>query len=167
MTATQQRTNLCWQNDFKEHLAPISVEKGLRVGKVLEGIGGKKMTVIRREWRMPNPLGPGPDAYAPPDRRAPEQSGARAVLHSQTSERSQSHEAPPGNLDALIRRVAGTSTDEIDRIIRELESMSDLLRNEGERVSRELAGYSSLSQSSVAAMKILSDSVKAWKDRSS
>jgi hypothetical protein len=88
-------------------------------------------------------------------------------LHSQTSERSQSHEAPPGNLDALIRRVAGTSTDEIDRIIRELESMRDLLRNEGERVSRELAGYTSLSQSSAAAMKILSDSVKAGKDRSS
>ena len=119
------------------------------------------MTVIRR--RVTNPLDPGPDAYAPRDLRAPEERDTRvAGYHSRTS-----NQAPPGNLDALIRRVAGTSIDEIDRIIRELESIRDLLRNEGERVSRELASHNSLGQSSVTAIKILSDSVKAWKDRSS
>ena len=123
------------------------------------------MTVIRREWRMP--LTPGPDAYAPHDRRAPEEPGDPVALPSQTSERSQFNEAPPGNLDALIRRVAGTSMDEIDGVIRELEKIREILRSEGERVSREIASYASFSQSAVTAMKIFSDSLTAWKDRSS
>ena len=92
--------------------------------------------------------------------------GAPVALRSQTSERSQFNEAP-GNLDALIRRVADTSMDEIDGVIRELEQVREILRNEGERVSREIASYASFSQSAVTAMKIVSDALTAWKDRSS
>ena len=68
------------------------------------------------------------------------------------------------NLNALIRRVAGASMDEIDRVILELQGVRDLLRSEGERVSRELAGYASLSHASMTAMKVIADSVKQWKD---
>ena len=31
--------------------------------------------------------------------------------------------------------------EEIDRVIRDLESVRDMLRTEGERVSREIKGY--------------------------
>jgi hypothetical protein len=127
------------------------------------------MAVIRPEWATTNPLASGPDAYAPPDRRVPEDppNGARvAFLRGQTADRGQSNEGSAGSLDALIRRVAGTSMDEIDSVIRELERMREMLRDEGERVSREIAGYAGLSQVSMSAMKVISDSLRAWKGRS-
>jgi len=54
--------------------------------------------------------------------------------------------------------------EEIDRVIRELESVRDMLRNEGVRVSREVAGYASLSHAATTAMKVFADSIKQWKD---
>jgi hypothetical protein len=54
--------------------------------------------------------------------------------------------------------------EEIDRVIRELESVRAMLRNEGERVSREVAGYASLNHASMTAMKVIGDSIQQWKD---
>jgi hypothetical protein len=71
---------------------------------------------------------------------------------------------PAANLNELIRRVAGASLEEIDRVIRELETVREMLRNEGERVSREVAGYASLSHAAATAMKVIADSIKEWKD---
>jgi hypothetical protein len=127
------------------------------------------MAVIRPEWATANSLASGPDAYAPPDRRVPEDpsSGARvAFLRGQTGDRGQANEGSARNLDALIRRLAGTSMDEIDSVIRELEAIREMLRDEGERVSREIAGYAGLSQASMSAMRVISDSIRAWKGRS-
>ena len=115
---------------------------------------------------MGKALHSGPELYAPPDRRVPEESinGARvAVLRPQTPDRSQSHEGPVAHLDALIRRIAGNSMDEIDTVIRELESIRALLRSEGERLTQEIAGYARLSQASMTGMKAISDSLMAWK----
>lgn len=66
------------------------------------------------------------------------------------------------NLNMLIRRVAGSSMDEIDRVILELQGVRGMLRSEGERVSREIAGYASLNHASMTAMKIIGDSLKQW-----
>jgi hypothetical protein len=66
----------------------------------------------------------------------------------------------------LIQRVAATSMDEIDKVMRELEKMREILQKEGERVSREIASYASLSQLSVSSMKAISDSLAASKGRS-
>jgi hypothetical protein len=68
------------------------------------------------------------------------------------------------NLNVLIRRVSGASTEEIDRVIRELQGVREMLRSEGERVGREIAGYASLSQTAMTAMKVIGDSIKQWKD---
>ena len=68
------------------------------------------------------------------------------------------------NLNALIRRVSGASMEEIDRVILELQSVRDMLRQEGERVSREIAGYASLSHASMTAMKVIADSLTQWKN---
>src|ERR1019366_5011020 len=126
----------------------------------------------------------GPEKFAPRDRRPPEkqsdvdQAAANAVegeirefvrrdasfLHRQHSEVDAANDPAAETLNALIRRVAGDSMEEIDRVIRELESVRDMLRNEGERVSRELAGYASLSHAASAAMNVIADSIKQWKD---
>ena len=97
------------------------------------------MVVVRPDWNGANTLSQGAETYAPPDR-------------------------PVGNLEVLIRHIAGASMDDIDSVIRELESLRAMLRNEGERVSREIASYAGLSRASMTAMKAISDSIKKWKD---
>ena len=93
----------------------------------------------------------GPEKYAPPDRRSPEklsnvdQATANAVEgeirefvrrdvslpYRQRSEINAANGPAAENLNALIQRVAGDSMEEIDSVIRELESVRDMLRNEG------------------------------------
>lgn len=67
------------------------------------------------------------------------------------------------NLNALIQRVAGASMEEIDRVIAELQTVREMLRSEGERVSREVNGYASLGHASMTAMKVIADSLTQWK----
>src|ERR1017187_5961814 len=126
----------------------------------------------------------GPEKFAPLDQRPPEklidvdQAAANAfegeirefvrrdvsVLHRQRSEVDAANDPAAENPNALIQRVAADSMEEIDRVIRELESVRAMLRNEGERVSREVAGYASLNNASMTAMKVIGDSIKQWKD---
>ncbi len=73
-------------------------------------------------------------------------------------------EASAENMNALIQRVSGASMGEIDRVIDELQSVRDMLRNEGERVSREIAGYASLSHAAMTAMKVIGESLTQWKN---
>ena len=40
-----------------------------------------------------------------------------------------------------------------------------MLRSEGERVQREIAGYASLSQAAMTSMKIIADSMAQWKSQ--
>ena len=54
--------------------------------------------------------------------------------------------------------------EEIDRVILELQGVRDMLRNEGERVGREIASYASLSQAAMTAMKVIGDSLTQWKN---
>ena len=125
------------------------------------------MAVIRPEWAITNPLNPGVEMYAPPDRRTPEQPSnvdRVAVLRSQVVEAAHSNHRSTETLDTLIRRIAGSSMDEIDGVIRELESMREMLRREGERISREIAGYAGLCQASTTAVKMIANSLTKLKD---
>lgn len=144
------------------------------------------MTAIRTE-RLPDleKDTSGPEKYAPPDRRPPEKLGEIdqaaanafegeirefvrrdvAFLRRQRNDGEQQGNEPPvaDSLNALIRRVSGASTEEIDRVILELQGVRDMLRNEGDRVSREIAGYASLSHAAMTAMKVIGDSLTHWK----
>ena len=128
----------------------------------------------------------GPEKYAPPDRRPSEmlsnadQATANTVegkirelarrdlsfLRPPRSEGAATKDPTVENLDGLIRRVAGDLMDEIDRVMHELETVRDMMRKEGERVTREVAGYASLSHAATTAMKVIADSIKQWKDAS-
>lgn len=52
--------------------------------------------------------------------------------------------------------------DEIDRVIRELEGVRDLLRKEVDRVSGEIAGFVSLTQGSMTAMQVIARTIQKW-----
>jgi len=67
------------------------------------------------------------------------------------------------NLNSLIRRVSVASMEEIDRVILELQAVRDLLRNEGDRVSREISGYASLSHAATTSMKVIAESLSQWR----
>jgi hypothetical protein len=123
------------------------------------------MNVTRPGWG--GAANAGPETYAPLRQRTSERSseGDRiAVLRPQT-EASQSSERSADSLDGLIRRLAGASMDEIDYVIRELESVREMLRSEGERVSREIAGYNDLSRASMSAIKTIAESIRKMERR--
>jgi hypothetical protein len=65
-------------------------------------------------------------------------------------------------VNTVIQRVAGASLDEIDRVISQLEMMRETLRQEGERVQREIAGYAELSHSAMSSMKVIAESLARW-----
>jgi hypothetical protein len=143
------------------------------------------MTAIRPERLGADKLAPetsGPEKFAPkgrtPEKLSDVDQAAATAFEGEIREfvrrdvaflRRQQNEPDTGgdpvtdNLNALIRRVSGASMEEIDRVISELQGVRDMLRNEGERVSREIAGYASLSHASMTAMKVIADSLLQWK----
>ena len=67
------------------------------------------------------------------------------------------------NITTLLQRVAGTSVQEIDRLMAELHTLRDLLQAESARVQREITDYAHLSQSAMQSTKIISESLSKWK----
>ena len=130
------------------------------------------------------PEKPGPEIYAPNRKPAEKLSDAEqaaatfegeirefvrrdvAFMRRQRPESEPPSEPVSDNLNGLIRRVSGASMEEIDRVILELQGVRDMLRSEGERVGREIAGYASLSQAAMTAMKVIGDSLTQWKNGS-
>jgi hypothetical protein len=67
------------------------------------------------------------------------------------------------NIGSLLQRVSGTSVQEIDRLIAELQRLRDMLSTEGARVQREIVEYATLSQSAMQSTKIIAESLAHWK----
>jgi len=89
-------------------------------------------------------------------RPAPGKGGTESAIDS-------SSEAVVNNVNSLIQRVAGTSLAEIENLISELESLRDLLHDEGQRVQREISGYAQLSQAAMKSTRMIADNVSQWK----
>ncbi|MFY9989612.1 MAG: hypothetical protein WAL40_01035, partial [Rhodoplanes sp.] len=75
-----------------------------------------------------------------------------------------SGEFAASNIRSLVQRVAGTSLQEIDNLIDELQNLRDHIANEGERVQREITGYAQLNHAALTSTRIISDSMSKWKD---
>jgi len=67
------------------------------------------------------------------------------------------------NINQLLGRVAGTSVQELDRLITELQTLRDTLQGEAARVQREIVEYASLSQAALQSTKIIAESLTHWK----
>lgn len=79
--------------------------------------------------------------------------------------RAESSDAAVDSINSIIERVSGASVVEVERVIAELTMVRDMLRSEGERVQREIAGYASLSQAALTSMKIIAESLAQWKSQ--
>ena len=110
----------------------------------------------------------GPERYAPPHLRPPkDRNDVENVVELLGKQRSDAmaESASAENVNVMIRRMAIDSMEDIDRVIRELESVRDMLRNEGARVSREVSSYASLNHATATAMKVIAESLNQWKER--
>jgi hypothetical protein len=67
------------------------------------------------------------------------------------------------NISSLLQRVSGSSVQEIDRLIGELQTLRDMLHSEGARVQREIIQYANLSQAAMQSTKIIAESLTNWK----
>ena len=67
------------------------------------------------------------------------------------------------NINQLLQRVAGTSVQEIDKLITELQTLRDTLQSEAARVQREIVEYATLSQAALQSTKIIAESLTNWK----
>ena len=67
------------------------------------------------------------------------------------------------NINQLLQRVAGTSVQEIDRLITELQTLRDTLQSEAARVQREIVEYATLSQAALQSTKIIAERLTHWK----
>ena len=113
----------------------------------------------------------GPEGYAPPHQRPPENHAAVekvvTLVAKLQPEASAESASTTERLDVMIRRIAMDSMTEIGRVIRDLENVSHMLRNESERISREVNGYTDLNRAATATMKVITESLKQWKERPS
>ena len=64
-----------------------------------------------------------------------------------------------GHVGTLVNRVAASSVQEIDDLIVTLRQRREQLINESERVQRQIVEYATLSQSTMQATKIISESL--------
>jgi hypothetical protein len=85
------------------------------------------------------------------------------------SERDGADNAPKQStekLESLIRTVGEVSTEEIDRVISQLEDVRAMLRRESERVTQEIKDYERLSETAMYATKNINDRFKQGKTES-
>ena len=72
-------------------------------------------------------------------------------------------EAAVGDIRLLLHQLAAASADEIDRVILELQAMRDVVRNEGERIQRDVIDYANMSQTALASTKIIAEGLAHWR----
>jgi len=63
----------------------------------------------------------------------------------------------------VVQRVATTSTEEIDKVIAELQGLREHLRRESERVQREIGGYQRLNLSALDSAQVIANVITRWK----
>src|SRR5262249_9265633 len=77
----------------------------------------------------------------------------------------ESSDLTPGNVDSLLQRLSGTTVQEIDHFIAELQALRQRLQHEATRVEREVVQYASLNEAARASMRTISENLSS--DRSS
>ena len=63
----------------------------------------------------------------------------------------------------MLQQVSGTSVQEIDKLIAELQILRDMLQKEAARVQREIVGYATLIQNARRSMGTISEILSSWR----
>jgi hypothetical protein len=65
----------------------------------------------------------------------------------------------PGNVDSLLQQLSGTTVQEIDHFIAELQALRQRLQHEATRVERKVVQYASLNEAARASMRTISENL--------
>jgi|SRR6266550_6661742 hypothetical protein len=68
------------------------------------------------------------------------------------------------NVNSLLQRVSGTSVQEIEKLITELQLLREMLQKEAARVQREIVGYAVLIQNAKQSIRTISETLSAWQN---
>lgn len=74
------------------------------------------------------------------------------------------NELAASNIGSLLQHVSGTSVQEIEKLIAELQILKDMLQKEAARVQREIAGYAALIQNARRSITTISESLSFWRN---
>ncbi len=74
------------------------------------------------------------------------------------------NELAASNIGSMLQHVSGTSVQEIDKLIDELQILREMLQKEGARVQHEIVGYAVLIQNARRSMRTISKSLTFLKN---
>ena len=67
-------------------------------------------------------------------------------------------------LEPLILKVGACSIAEFEKLLGELQEAKNFLQSEGKRIQRETAQYTNLARTASASVKIISDTMREWRE---
>ena len=72
------------------------------------------------------------------------------------------NELAASDIGSILQHVSGTSVQEIEKLIGELQILRDMLQREAARVEREVVGYAALLQNARGSITTISQSLSVW-----
>jgi hypothetical protein len=74
------------------------------------------------------------------------------------------NELPAAHIASMLQHVSGTSVQEIEKLITELEILRDMLQQQAARVQREIVRYAALIQNARRSTSTISESLSFWRN---
>ena len=71
-------------------------------------------------------------------------------------------ESAATNIGSMLQHVSGTSVQEIEKLIAELQILQEMLQKEAARVQREIVGYAALIQNARGSITTISETLSFW-----
>src|SRR5499425_3228527 len=87
----------------------------------------------------------------------------RDVVTNRERQPENESEIVAGSINSVLQRATATSVQEIDKLITELQTLSDTLHSERARVQREIVQYSTLTRAALQSTKIIAESLTQFK----
>ena len=74
------------------------------------------------------------------------------------------NELAASNIDSILQHVSGTSVQEIEKLVAELQILREMLQREAARVQGEIVGYTALIQNTRRSITTISESLSFWQN---
>ena len=90
----------------------------------------------------------------------------RDVVTNRERQPENESEMVANSINSVLQGATTTSVQEIDKLITELQTLSDRLHSERARVQREIVEYSTLTRTALESTKIIAESLTQFKKTS-
>jgi hypothetical protein len=87
----------------------------------------------------------------------------RDVMTNREHHTDNESEMATNRINSVLQRASTSSVQEIDKLIAELQTLSDTLDKERARVHHEIVHYSSMTRAALKSTKVIADSLTQFK----